>query len=77
MTASDGMKELDDFSFGIKAPERWQSTGFESVLHLIPGIIHCCIPHEKDLYSFDEGNPSNFPISWLTDEIINFYIFWM
>ena len=37
MTAN-GMKELDGFSFGIKAPEELQPKGFESILHPIPGL---------------------------------------
>ena len=37
MRALDGMKELDGFSFGIKAPEGLQPKGFEIVLHPIPG----------------------------------------
>ena len=31
MTDTDGMKELDGFSFGLKAPEGLQPKGFESI----------------------------------------------
>ena len=49
MRESDGMKELDGFSFGIKAPEELQPKKFESVLHPIPGLmgLGCCILNEK------------------------------
>ena len=39
MKASDGMKELDGFSFGIKAPNGLQPKGFESILHPIVGFM--------------------------------------
>ena len=76
MTASDGMKELDGFSFGIKAPNGLQPKGFESILHPIVGFMGWCILHENNLDYFDEGHPQNSPKIWLNDEVINFYIFW-
>ena len=76
MTASYGMKELVRFIFGVKAPERLQLKRFESVLHPIPGLRGCCIFNRKDLLGFDEGLPSNTPKRWLTEELINYYIFW-
>ena len=50
ITASDGMKELDGFSFGIKAPEGPQPKGFESILNPIPVLVGmgCCMLNEKD-----------------------------
>ena len=62
MTASDGMKELDGFSFGIKAPEELQPKGFESICNPIPALMcmGCCILDEKHLDCFIEG-PSNSP----------------
>ena len=74
MKASDGMKELDGFSFDIKTPEGLQPKGFESVLNTIPGLMGCCILQQVDLDCYDEGHPQNAPERWRTDEIINFYI---
>ena len=39
MTASDGMRELDGFNFGIKAPFELQPKGFESIQNPIPALI--------------------------------------
>ena len=57
MRTSGGMKELDGYTFGVKAPEGLQPKGFESVLHTIPGLTGCCILYEADLDCFDEGHP--------------------
>ena len=73
--ASVGMKELNGFSFGIEAPARLQSNGFESVLHPISRLKGYSIISEKDLHCVDEGHPLNFCKQLLTDEIINFSIF--
>ena len=75
MTALEGMKELDGFSFGIKAPDGLQLKGFESILHLIPGLMGCYLVIKKDLVCFDEGHPQNSSKRWLINEIINYYIF--
>ena len=77
MTSSDGMKGLDGLSFVIKAPEGLQPKRFESVLHLTPVLMGCCLLHEKDLNCLDEGHSPNSPKQWLTDEIISFYMFWI
>ena len=75
MIESDGIKELDGFSFSIKEHEGLQPKEFQSVLHPIPGLMHFCIHHDTDLDYFDEGHPPNFPKRWLTDQIINFFTF--
>ena len=77
--ASDGMKELDGFSFGIKASEGLQPKGLESIQNPIPELMGmgCCILYEKHLDCYVEGHQSDSPKRWLVDEIINFYIFWM
>ena len=77
MTASDNIKDMDGFNFGIKAPEGLQPKGFGSNLHLIPGLMGFCILHEAGLDCFDEGHQQNSHERWLTDETINFYILWM
>ena len=61
VTASDGMKELYGFSYGIKAPEGLQPNRFESVLNPLQGIMsmYCDILLEKDLVCFDEGHQPN------------------
>ena len=63
MTASDGMKELDGFSFGIKAPEELQPKGFESICNPIPALMcmGCCILDEKHLDCFVESHPPDSP----------------
>ena len=77
MRASDGMKQLDGFSFGVKAPKGLQQKGFKSALHPILGLMGCFILHEADLDCFDEGHPQNSHKRWLTDETINFYMLLM
>ena len=59
MTASDGMKELDGFSFGIKTPEEVQLKGFESIQIPIPALMGmgCCMLDEKHFDCFNEGHP--------------------
>ena len=78
MTASDGIKELDGFSFGIKAPEGLQPKGFENILHPIPELMGmgCCMLDEKHLDCFVKAHPPDSCKRWLTDEIIKFYIIW-
>ena len=39
MTATDGMKELDGFSFGIEAPEGLQPKGFEIVWNPVQELM--------------------------------------
>ena len=70
---------MDGFIFSIKAFEGLQPKGFESILNPIPGLMGmgCCILNEKNLVCFDEGHPPNSPQRWLTDELINFFIFWV
>ena len=70
MRASNGMKELDGFSFGVKPSEGLQPKGFESILHPMPWFKrNYCILHKADLDCFDEGHQQNSRKRWLTDEI--------
>ena len=63
MTASAGTKELDGFSFGIKAPEDLQAKGFESIQNPVPALMSmgCCMLDEKHLDCFVEGHPTDLP----------------
>ena len=74
MSASEGMKELDWFSFDAKAPKWLQPKGFESILNPIPELrwFGCHMFYEEDLDCFYEGHQPNSPKWWLNDEIINF-----
>ena len=52
MIASCGTKELNGFSFGITAPKGLQPKVYESIMHLVPGQMGCCIHHKADLDCF-------------------------
>ena len=67
MIASAVMKELEGFTFGIKAPEGLQPKGFKSILNPIPDLMGCSILHEADLDCFVEGHPQNSHKRWLSD----------
>ena len=78
ITASDGMRDFDGFSFVIRAPEGLQPNGFESILNPIPELmwLGCCMLFEKDPDFFNEDHPPSSCKRLFDDEIINLYIFW-
>ena len=74
ISSSDCMKELDRFTFEIKAHVGLQKRVWMCYASKFRVIR---ILHEADLDCFDKGQPQNFYKRWLIDEIINFYKLWM